>query len=275
MHRNLIRLTDWSADDVAQVFALADAYEAGAGPGTEGCAVMFFPATSLRTRVTFERGAHLMGLQPMLFPPETLDKPEAPADVVGYLANWADVAVVRHRDITVLERLADAGTLPVVNAMTDANHPCEVLADVHALARTRDVRSLRFVFVGADGNIARAWAEIAAVLSLDLVQCCPARLAAPGAAWTDDLDAAIRDADVVLTDGAGPNAKALAPYQVTADLMSRARPGAVLNPCPPFTRGAEVSADAVAPGGPFVGYGFKASLLAVHQGVLAACLGLG
>jgi ornithine carbamoyltransferase len=249
MHRNLIRLTDWSADDVAQVFALADAYEAGAGPGVEGCAVMFFPATSLRTRVTFERGAHLMGLQPMLFPPETLDKPEAPADVVGYLANWADVAVVRHRDITVLERLADAGTLPVVNAMTDANHPCEVLADVHALARTRDVRSLRFVFVGADGNIART--------------------------WTDDLDAAIRDADVVLTDGAGPNAKAPAPYQVTADLMSRARPGAVLNPCPPFTRGAEVSADAVTPGGPFVGYGFKASLLAVHQGVLAACLGLG
>ncbi len=275
MSRSLIRLTDWSADDVAHVFALAGAYRAGTGPTTDGCAVLFFPATSLRTRVTFERGAHLMGLQPVLFPPETLDKPEAPGDVVGYLANWADVVVVRHRDVAVLDRLADAGTLPVVNAMTDANHPCEVLADVYALAQARDVRSLRFVFVGADGNIARAWAEAATVLGLDLVQCCPAALATPGTPWTDDLDAAIRDADVVLTDGAGPNAVALAPYQVTADLMSRARPGAVLAPCPPFTRGAEVSADAVAPGGPFAGYGFKRALLPVQQGVLAACLGLG
>jgi ornithine carbamoyltransferase len=216
-----------------------------------------------------------MGLQPVLFGPETLDKPEAASDVVGYLANWADVLVIRHPDITLLQRLADVGVLPVINAMTSVNHPCEVLADVYALARTRDVTSLRFVFVGADGNIARAWAEIARVLGLDLVQCCPEVLAVPGVAWTDDLAAAVRDADVVLTDGVGPHAAALAGYQVTAGLMATARPGAVLNPCPPFTRGAEVSIDAVAPGGAFVGYGFKSCLLAVQQAVMAYCLGLG
>jgi len=278
--RSLVRLTDWTADDVEEVFALADAYRAGRGPTTPGCAVLFFPPTSLRTRVTFERGAALMGLQPVLFPPETLDKPEAYEDVAGYLASWADVLVVRHRDIGVLDALA-AGPLPVVNAMTDVNHPCEVLSDVYALSRdaeVADVRALRFVFVGADGNIARAWAEIAAVLGLDLVQCCPADLAvprdvAPGLAWTDDLGAAVAGADVVLTDGPGRHAAALAPYRVTAELLATARPGVRLAPCPPFERGREVSADAVAPGGPFVGYGFKASLLPVQQAVLAASLG--
>ncbi len=275
MVRSLVRLDAWSADDVDHVFALADAYREGRGPTTHGCAVMVFPASSVRTRMTFERGAALLGLQPVLFPPETLDKPEDPADVAGYLANWADIVVARHHDIAVLDRLADVGVLPVVNAMTDANHPCEVLSDVYALSRTRDVRALRFVFVGADGNIGRAWAEIARVLGLDLVHCGPRHLAVPGVPWTDDLAAAVRDADVVITDGVGGHADALAPFQVTAALMAQARPGAVLNPCPPFTRGREVSADAVEPGGPFVGYAFKQSLLEVHQAVMASCLGIG
>jgi ornithine carbamoyltransferase len=275
MPRSLVRLTDWSADDIEHVFRLAEAYRQGRGPTVNGCAAMFFPAASVRTRITFERGAHLMGLQPVLFPPETLDKPEEPADVVGYLANWADVVVARHPDIAVVERLAAPGTLPVINAMTDANHPCEVLADVYTLARTQDVRTLRFVFVGADGNIARAWAEIAAVLGLDLIQSCPLDLATAGVTCVTDLRAAMHGADVVLTDTFGSNTAALEPYRVTAEVMALARPGALLCPCPPFTRGAEVSADAVRPGGPFVGYEFKASLLHVHQAVLATCLDLG
>ena len=60
---------------------------------------MFFPSTSLRTRVTFERGASLMGLQPIVFPDTTLDKPEALTDVAQYLAAWADILVVRHHDL--------------------------------------------------------------------------------------------------------------------------------------------------------------------------------
>lgn len=273
--RHLVRLDDFTSEDVAAVFALADAYGAGTGPRTDGCAAMFFPSTSVRTRVTFERGAHLMGLQPVLFPPETLDGPDAVEDAVGYLSNWADLMVVRHRDIAVLDRLATSDGLPVVNAMTDVNHPCEVLADVYALSKSRDVTSARFVFVGADGNIARAWQEISRVLDLSLTQCCPPELATPGAVVVEDPRVALRDADVVLTDGVGRNAEALAAYQVTPELMALARPGAVLNPCPPFTRGREVSAEAVAPGGQFVGYGFKASLLTVQQAVMAYCLGVG
>ncbi|MGG7307033.1 ornithine carbamoyltransferase [Curtobacterium sp. AB451] len=273
--RSLTRLDDWTVDDVAEVFALADAYRDGRGPTTDGSAVMFFPATSLRTRVTFERGAAAMGLQPIVFPDTTLDKPEALADVAGYLASWADVLVVRHHDLAVVEGLADAGVLPVVNAMTDENHPCEVLSDLYALRSSgADLGTLRFLFVGADGNISRAWQEAARVLRLDLVQCCPDGLATPGAVWTDDLATAIRTADVVLTDGPGRHAEALEAFRITAALLDTAPAGVRLAPCPPFVRGREVSDDAVAYPA-FVGHAFKASLLPVQQAVMAHCTGLG
>ncbi|MGU3409755.1 ornithine carbamoyltransferase [Microbacterium sp. M1A1_1b] len=271
--RSLIRLDDWTTDDIEQVFALAAAYRDGSGPVTAGCAVMFFPPTSLRTRVTFERGASLMGLQPIVLPSTTLDKDEALSDVAGYLANWVDIVIARHDDLEVLEALSAAGTVPVVNAMTGENHPCEVLADLFALRSERPLQDQRFLFVGADGNISRAWQEAAHVLGLDLVQCCPDGLQSPRARWNGDLTTAIRSADVVLTDGPGRHAQQLEPYRVTADLLDTAPVGVRLAPCPPFVRGREVSADAVAHPA-FVGHHFKEALLAVQQAVLAHCLGI-
>ncbi|MBB1195759.1 ornithine carbamoyltransferase [Curtobacterium flaccumfaciens] len=272
--RSLVRLDDWSASDVDAVFDLADAFRAGRGPVTEGAAVMFFPPTSLRTRATFERGASLMGLEPIVFPDTTLDKSEALSDVARYLENWVDIVVVRHQDLAVVDALAAAHALPVVNAMTDDNHPCEVLSDLHALQQRGDITAMRFLFVGADSNIARAWQEAARVLQLDLIQCCPAELATPGVAWTDDLEAAVRSADVVLTDGPGAHTDALEQYRITAALLDLAPPGVRFNPCPPFLRGREVSVDAVEHAA-FVGHDFKAGLLPVQQAVMAFCLGLG
>ena len=86
--KHLVRLADWSRDDVNAVFKLADAYGKGKGPRTDGVAALFMPATSLRTRLTFERGADLMGLQAILFPPETLDKPESAANALKFF-EWA------------------------------------------------------------------------------------------------------------------------------------------------------------------------------------------
>lgn len=133
--------------------------------------------------------------------------------------------------------------------------------------------SLRYLFVGPDGNISRAWQEAARVLGLALTQCCPAELATPGVVWTDDLRAAIRSADVILTDGPGDHVAKLAPFQVTAALLDLAPRGARFVPCPPFVRGRELSADALAHDA-FVGHPFKTSLLPVQQAVMAYCLGL-
>ena len=119
--KHLIRLSDFGEKGIYEVFRLADELRAGKHrEALQGkTAVLFFPSASLRTRVTFEKGVAALGGQPILFPPETLDKKEDLKDVAGYLANWADLLVIRHRDIRLLERLAANSACPVVNAMTD------------------------------------------------------------------------------------------------------------------------------------------------------------
>jgi len=269
--RHLLSLCDWTRDDLHELFENASRYAVGAGKRFDGAVAMFFPASSLRTRFSFERGAAQMGLQPIVFPPETLDKQEELTDTVGYLAQWADLAVVRHPDIAVLERMAAANALPVVNAMTDVNHPCEVLSDLYALSRDSDVLSLRYVFVGADGNIARAWWEAGQAFGLDIRQSCPDALRVPGMPWEEDLRRAVVTADVVITDGPGSHAEELSAYQVTAALLDSGPAGIRFAPCPPFVRGREVSVDAIDHPA-FVGHRFKRCLKPVQQAVMSSVL---
>lgn len=268
---HLLSLRDWTRDDLRGLFERADRYAAGSGERFDGAAAMFFPASSLRTRFSFERGAAQMGLQPIVFPPETLDKAEDLVDVVGYLGQWADLVVARHPDITVLERMASADAVPVVNAMTDVNHPCEVLSDLYALSQDADALGLRYLLVGADGNIARAWWEAGQAFGLDIRQSCPAPLRVPGMPWEVSLSRAIMTADVVITDGPGKHADALVDHRVTAALLDSAPADVRLAPCPPFVRGREVSADAVEHPA-FVGYRFKRYLVPVQQAVMSLAL---
>lgn len=269
--RHLLSLRDWDTEELKDFFALTDRYVAGSGPRFDAAAAVFFPPSSLRTRVSFERGANLMGIQPIAFPPESLDKAEDLTDVAGYLAQWVDLVVVRHPDIGVLEGLASGDALPVINAMTNVNHPCEVVSDLYALSRDADIGQLRYLFVGADGNIARAWWEAAQAFGLDIRQSCPPDLRVPGMLWEESLRSAILTADVVITDGPGPHAGALVPYRVTAELLDTAPRGVRLVPCPPFIRGREVSRDALVHSA-FVGYEFKRFLLPVEQAVMARAL---
>lgn len=269
--RHLLSLNDLKVSDLHHLFARAAVYIEEGKPVYDGCAVMFFPPTSLRTRVAFEVGASRMGLLPVTFAPETLDKPEALEDVAGYLAQWADLVVVRHSNIEVPRGLAAAHALPVVNAMTSENHPCEVLADLFALSAAADPLQLRYLFVGPDGNIARAWAEASAAFGIDLVHCCPAGLELPGVRWEEDLKSAVAQADVIITDAPAGNEAALQAYQVTAEVLDHAPSGAKFSPCPPFVRGREVSADAMTHRA-FVGYEFKAALKPMQQAVMSFLL---
>jgi ornithine carbamoyltransferase len=265
--RHLLSLRGLTRSDLDNLFSRADAFVEGVRPDLDGVALLFFPPASLRTRVSFERGAAEMGLQPVTLPPEALDSGEDPADIARYAANWATLAVVRHREMAVLERMAGADALPVVNAMTGVNHPCEVLSDLYAIAQTRDIFGLRYLFIGPDGNIGRGWQEAAQAFGLDIRQCCPPELAVPGMIWSDDLANVIRSADVVITDGPGGHGDAMMPFQVTASLLDTAPSGVMLNPCPPFIRGREVAGDAIEHPA-FVGHAFKQYLKPVQQAIM-------
>lgn len=276
--KDLIRLTNYKKEDIYNIFSIAD--ELADGGHTDilkgKSVVMFFPASSIRTRVTFEKGIYLLGGQPILFPMETLDKKEDLKDVCGYLNNWADVIIVRHKNMGVLEKLAEYSAVPVINAMTDVNHPCEILSDMYSLSKIRDdFTKDRYLFVGKKGNIGLSWKEAAEVMGFELEQCCANGYEIDGLKVHYNISEAVKGKDIICTDPLPSDVLGdFVNCRVTKEIMDTANRGAVLNPCPPFYRGEEVSEDAAA-SEYFVGYGFKKCLLEVQQAVIIYLIGSG
>lgn len=272
---NFIRLTDYTARDIYDIFKLTDEILQGKYHDIlKGkSVVLFFSSSSIRTRVTFEKGIYLLGGQPILFPTETLDKKEDLRDVCGYLNNWADMIIVRHKDINVLEKMARYSELPVINAMTDSNHPCEIVTDMYSLSKIRaNFVNDNYLFCGKCGNIGLAWKEASEVMGFNLSQCCGVGYEMEGVKTYHSIKEAVRGKDIICTDSLP--AEILNDFrecQVTREIMEMANENAVLNPCPPFYRGEEVSDDVIQ-SEYFVGYEFKKNLLAVQQAVMIWCM---
>ncbi len=273
--RNLIDLLDLRKEDIFEIFLIVDEIQNGRFKNflTEKSIVLFFPNTSLRTRVTFEKGIYLFGGQPILFPTETLDKKEKLEDVCGYLNNWADGIIVRHKNIDVVKELAQYSTIPVINAMTDWNHPCEIISDMYSLSKIRtDFTKDKYLFCGKSGNIGISWREAASVLGFELSQCCPEGYEMEGVQVFRDIKEAVKGKDIICTDSLPTDILGdFEYYQITKEIMDMANENAILNPCPPFYRGEEVSEDVIA-SDYFVGYQFKRYLLEVQQAIMIYCL---
>lgn len=273
--KDMIKLADYKADDIYDIFQLTDEVRQGKYQDfLKGkSAILFFLNSSIRTRVTFEKGIYLLGGQPILFSTETLDKKEDLRDVCGYLNHWADIVIARHKDIHLLEKMAEYLEVPVINAMTDVNHPCEMLTDMYALSKIRkDFTKDRFLFVGGKGNIGLAWQEAAQIMGFELEQCCGQGYEMGGLMSYNNIYDAVVGKDIVCTDSLP--ASALTDFkecQVTTAAMKMANEGAILNPCPPFYRGEEVSKE-VMESKYFVGYEFKKYLLEVQQAIIIYCL---
>lgn len=273
--KNMIRLTDYTADEIYDIFRIADEVESGNYSNfLEGnSVVMFFPNSSIRTRVTFEKGIYLLGGQTILFPVETLDKKEELGDVIGYLNNWADLLIIRNKDICVLEKIAEYSKVPVINAMTDSNHPCEIISDLYALSkiRTNFVKD-KYLFCGGKGNIGLTWKAASEIMGFELSQCCPTEYEMEQVKNDSNIEEAVKGKDIICTDSIpATSLDKFKSYQVTKERMLMANKGAILNPCPPFYRGEEVSSDVIE-SKHFVGYEFKKYLLTVQQAIIIYCL---
>lgn len=273
--RNLIDLISIKKEDIFEIFHIADEIQEGKFKGflNGKSIVLFFPNTSIRTRVTFEKGIYLLGGQPILFAPETLDKKEKLKDVCGYLNNWADALIVTHRNMDVIRELAQYSTVPIINAMTDINHPCEIISDMYSLSKIRaDFTKDKYLFCGKSGNIGLSWKEAADILQFELSQCCPKGYEIEGVPTFRDIKEAVKGKDIICTDSLPADILGdFEYYQITKEIMDMANENAILNPCPPFYRGEEVSEDVI-DSDYFVGYQFKRYLLEIQQAVVIYCL---
>ena len=276
MSKSLVFIDDLSKEEIYEIFKLADEFAEGVGqvkPLEGKTVVLFFLESSIRTRVTFEKGIQELGRRTILFPPEALDKKEKMGDVIGYLENWVDAIVVRHSDIEVVKSMAKHARIPVINAMTSENHPCEIITDLYALSKIhKDIEKKKFLFVGAKGNIGNTWKAASELMGFELEQCCPVGYEIDNINFHTNTNEAVIGKDIICTDSIPNKAKEdFKEYQITLQQMEKANHGAILNPCPPFFRGEEVSEDVIN-SDYFVGYEFKKCLINVQQAILCYLL---
>jgi len=262
-------------DNVVDLLDLADDYKEGRirekvlGGKT---LAMIFEKSSTRTRVSFEVGAFQMGAQPLYLSASDLQlgRGEPIADTARTLSRYVDGIMIRAISHSDVVELASEASVPVINGLTDLEHPCQALADMQTVREKLGGFDGRLVFVGDGNNVCHSLLLITATLGMDMdVACPPGYEPDPGiremaekigdetGARTrviHDPAEAVMGADVVYTDvwvsmgyedEAEDRLEVFRPYQVNMELMELAAPGAIFMHCLPAVRGQETTAEVI------------------------------
>jgi ornithine carbamoyltransferase len=229
---------------------------------------LVFEKASTRTRVSFQVGAFQLGAEALMLSPRDmqLGRGEPIKDTARVLSRYLDALVVRTFEHAKIEEMAAHATVPVVNALTDASHPCQLLADLLTVSERFGADALRradfeVAWVGDGNNMANSWVEAAVVLGFHLRLACPAGydpdpalLARAGAKArvVREPREAVRGAQVVNTDvwasmgqegEAEERRRRFAGYIVDRPLLALADPDAIVLHCLPAHRGEEIAED--------------------------------
>jgi ornithine carbamoyltransferase len=231
--------------------------------------VMFFEKPSLRTRLTFEGGMASLGGTAMFVDQSQsrLDARETLSDIAHNLERWVDVIVLRTFAQETIEGMAHHASIPVINALSDLEHPCQALADYFTLQeRFGDLKRITLGYVGDGNNVAHSLLLTCACLGSSIRIATPKGYAPNAQIVADarkiakqtgarielmtDPDAAVAGVDAVYTDAwasmgqeqeAAQRAEIFRPYQVNRELMAEAAPHAAFMHCLPAHRGEEVT----------------------------------
>ncbi len=277
VNRDLVSIQDCSSAELQSILDLAALVKARPADFREALSgkqvVLFFEKPSLRTRLTFEAGIASLG-GTSFFVDQTrsrLDEREPLSDIAHNLERWVHAVVLRTFDHATVTGMAEHASIPVVNALSDLEHPCQALADYMTLQeRFGDVRKVRLAYVGDGNNVAHSLMLMAASLGSTISIATPvgyapkpevvvaalAIAAGTGARIeiTNDPVLAVTGADAVYTDvwasmgqedEAGDRARIFAPFQVNDELMASADAGALFMHCLPAHRGSEVTAEVI------------------------------
>jgi ornithine carbamoyltransferase len=271
--RGFVSLLDFSGEELVDILDRADAlredWRAGTMPRClSGRRVgLWFYGQGFRNRVAFELGAKALGATVSTIPGE-LGVHEPIEDIGPYLDNWFDLLVVRAKRHDDLLYLADTAGIPVINARTDKSHPCEIMGDLQFIRERRGtLDGLHVAFVGEVTNLCMSWFEAAARFPIRVTQIAPegykadeALVAGLGAGAkgsiriSGDMGKIDSSVDLVYTDcwpkseEEGEKARireSFLPYRVEVEHLSRLGKSAIFLPCPPVTRGEEVSREAM------------------------------
>ena len=280
--KDLISLRDWSADQIKQVLDLAAkiksdpvAYKHAMEQKT---LLMIFEKPSLRTRLSFEAGMTQMGGHAIYY--HTENSPmgsgkESISDSMRTASRFVDIVMARLYNHDDLIEMASQSTVPVINALTNDSHPCQILADLLSIQEKKGIlKNLKIAYVG-DGfnNVTHSLMTGATKLGLDIVVASPygdqympseeitnlcrsyANDSGGSVFVTNSAEDAVKGADVIYTDSwmsyhipedqKSDRIELFMPYQVNKDLLNLANPDAIFMNCLPATRGCEQTADVI------------------------------
>jgi len=226
---------------------------------------MVFEKNSTRTRVSFDMAIRQLGGTSIVMDAGSmqLGRGETIADTARVLSGYCDAIMIRTDDHAKVVEMAEYASVPVINGLTDASHPCQIMADLLTLIESgKALPGLRVAWLGDGNNVLASIMEAGGLMHFDVVAACPqgfqpseADLARGKgrATCVADPREAVAGADVIVTDTwismgqahAEAKLKAMMPYQVTPELMAAARPDAVFLHCLPAHRGEEVTADVI------------------------------
>ena len=229
---------------------------------------MIFEKPSTRTRFSFERAIHDLGGHAIVVNKNDmqLGRGETVADTARVLSRYVDAIVARTLDHRTLVELKNHATVPIINALSDRSHPCQILADMLTVQETfGPLTHPRITWIGDTNNVFFSWLQACLILKFPLTLSCPPSLFRddlkkqfdqnPLLTWEEDPKKAASGAHVVMTDTwvsmgcENPEAQTrlLTPYQVNETIMKQADPQAIFLHCLPAVRGQEVT-DAVMDG---------------------------
>ena len=225
---------------------------------------MIFEKASTRTRISFEAGMTQMGGSAIFLSPRDtqLGRGEPIEDSARVISSMTDIVMIRTFAHETIETFAEYSSVPVINALTDALHPCQLLADMQTFYEQRgSIQGKKVAWVGDGNNMCQSYIYAAKQFDFELSIACPKGFEPDAAMLTansnrvtvfDDPQSAVANADLVVTDvwasmgqedQQGKRLSQFAPYQVNHKLMEAAAKNALFMHCLPAHRGEEVSAE--------------------------------
>jgi len=295
---HFLDLADYTPAELRAILTLSARLKAGAVPSKSLAGLtlaLLFEKPSTRTRVSFEVAMRQLGGNVIVLTDRDmqLGRGETVADTARVLSRYVDAIMLRTDRVWKLQELAEHASVPVINGLTEASHPCQLMADIMTFEEHRGpITGQKIAWVGDGNNVCRSWIQAAVRFGFQLNVSSPAGCAPPDHvfAWADeqggnvqlitDPDEAVQDVRAVVTDcfvsmsdDPGRNSHTLlAPYRVTTHLMAQAADDALFLHCLPAHRGEEVEA-AVIDGRWSVVFDEAENRLHAQKGILAWVLG--
>ncbi|MDQ2893193.1 MAG: ornithine carbamoyltransferase [Pseudomonadota bacterium] len=274
--RHFLNLTDAGADGIAAM--LADALDRKAArawwpkgkpdadaPLAGHTLAMVFEKSSTRTRFSFDMAIRQLGGSSIVADAGSmqLGRGETIADTARVLSGYVDAIMIRTDDHTKVDEMAHHASVPVINGLTDASHPCQIVADLLTIVETgRSLPGLKIAWLGDGNNVLASIIEAAGLMHFDVAAACPqgfqpadadVALGKGRVRVVGSAQEAVEGADIVVTDTwvsmgqdhADTKMRALTPFQVDAALMAAAKPDAAFLHCLPAHRGEEVTPEVI------------------------------